>query len=189
MKSVKWTQEELELLKKHYSGKEGIDILSKLLNRGRGAIIAQGKKFKLKRLSFYTKNENFFETPNIINCAISGFLAADGNLMEPKYNCNKQSHGGNVSLSLNVKDINILEKIKKATEYNGKIFIRKTNWNIKNYRNLELPSRSGSSIIAYLKFNSAARWINDLNKNWNITPRKTLTMEAPNITELDHIFS
>lgn len=111
----------------------------------------------------YHIDETFFKIPNNINCYIAGFTAADGSIMS----------NSNSGVAYSIKDREILEYIKKATQYTGPI----TEYQIiinnikKTYFRLNL---FGKNIVK------------DLCNNWNITPNKTITLQPPNLDLLEH---
>lgn len=112
--------------------------------------------------SKYSKDDEYFTVPNIQNCYWAGFIAADG--------CVSDTLNQNPILCFGVQytDRCILEEFKKQTRYTGKIYDR----------NYKFPS-------SVLNIYNAAIWANNLNKYWNITPRKSLTLIPPNITEME----
>ncbi len=182
---VFWDLTEDDLIKQHYLDQNGIETLIKLLpNRNYNGIKARANLLNLKRKIVYTKDENFFSIPNVINCAISGLIATDGCIGDPR-----KKSGYRLSIGLNIKDISILESIKSYTNYNGKFLFQTVNTTIKNYRKPTSPEYHYTSKMVTLAFYNAKRWCDDLDKNWNITPRKTLNLKAPNITETEHVLA
>ncbi|MFC3986479.1 hypothetical protein [Streptosporangium jomthongense] len=81
----------------------------------------------------------------------AGFLAADGCV---------RSTRATVSLRLAAVDFNHVEKFRQAVHYNGEVKI------------------SGSA--AYLHVNGP-RWVSALSRNFNVTPRKSLTYTLPKL--------
>lgn len=107
--------------------------------------------------SKYKKDETFFN--NGQNAYWAGFIAADGCITLDKY--------GNPSLEimLSRKDSEILETFKKTTRFTGKITYRDNTVKI--------------------KIHNCRPWISDLYQYWNITHNKSLTLQPPNITDLN----
>lgn len=128
--------------------------------------ISEANKGKIKNTK-YSKNETYFNIPTIENCYWAGFIAADG--------CIKDKNGKKISnplleITLKTSDINHLEKFIKTVNYNGKIYNRKQKY--KNHF-----TYSSQLIIC-----NALKWTQYLKKHWNITPRKSLTIKPPNIS-------
>jgi len=186
-----WSEKEDEILKKYYLLEDGISsILKTLPNRTYNAIKARANTvLNLKRHIAYTKNESFFEIPNIVNCAISGFIEADGNIKEQEFENGVLKSNGNISIGIHGKDIKMLETIKSLTSYNGKIYTRIHKTKIKDYRSNSGKTKFYETRMAYLSFFDTMKWRKDLEKNWNITPKKSLTMKAPNLSSLEHILA
>lgn len=106
---------------------------------------------------WYTRNSNFFSIPTTQNCYWAGFIAADGNITEDN----------GVRIALEQKDMVLLEKFKEEIEFSGEI---------KKYPYLHIENRFYVRIeICDLQI------ISDLEKHWNITPRKTKTLQPPNL--------
>lgn len=122
----------------------------------------------------YSLNENYFSDINYSSAYIAGFIMADG-CIAYKHN---QFEPSVLTVSLNPKDIEILEYIKTQLNYSGTIldvtqFDNRTN---KNYR------RKTLSIVS-------SRICNDLFTIWNIEPNKTGKESLPKIsTEILYSF-
>ena len=121
-------------------------------------------------------DDNFFSTPNKLNCYWAGFIAADGNIEERKHRKSNR-----LSITLSEKDHEHLKRFKNDIGYEG---------TIKKYK-------SKRTIIKGKKYDrkptvsirlTSQKLIDDLKKNFNIIPRKTFILEPPNITDLDLIF-
>lgn len=115
-----------------------------------------GIKLKPRKHIYYTNNE-YFSIPNIQNSYWAGYIAADGCITE-------RDHG--VVLCCKRDDRIILETIKKHTNCEVPILDEeKINFNkLKQYSRLTIYSQ---------------QIVDDLLKYWNITPRKTLTLQPP----------
>ncbi len=154
-----WTKEKDNFLQKYY-GK----LTNKQLTRAFLKVFDEKKDFKLlcqniqfraqklgiKSNPFHTANNNFFSEPNILNSYYAGLIASDGCIDD-----NRTSKA--LKIELHDLDGCILEKFKKDTEFTG-------NVNRKNTR--------GYSII---QIGCCQQWFKDLEKNFNITPRKSKT--------------
>jgi hypothetical protein len=153
-----WTEEEEAFIKDHYYVMELKDIAS-YLKRTEVSIRHRAKEnlgldFDKRHIRDFNINKDFFNTPNIINSWVAGFIAADGCLSERKYG---------FSIGLQLKDGYILEIIKDLVEYGGKI----------KY----FPKRNK----AVLHTSGVPEWFRDLDKHFSITPRKSLTLKPPKI--------
>ncbi len=178
-----WTQEEDKVLTRWYEIDEGADLLQTFLpNRNYNAIKARAESLGIKRQIKYTKNEKFFEIPNLENCWLAGYFASDACLCD-------SNNFKKVNCVANIKDINYLKQIKEIVNYNGIIRIKTVKNHIKNYRNRDMPGRDFISDMSYLDFYDCGKWHHDLFKNWSLTPRKTYTLQPPNLTDLKLILA
>lgn len=115
----------------------------------------------------YNVDDNFFETPDVLNCYWAGFIAADGCIKV----CQKQN---SLHIALSSKDFEHLQLFKNNIKFDGSIqnyFIKKT------YKNEEKIFETSKITITSQKISD------DLYQNFNITPRKSLTLLPPNISE------
>jgi hypothetical protein len=179
MKDI-WTKEEQEIIRNLYISNNMKDIKSFLPNRTYAAIQSKASLLGLKKRIFPSKDESFFDTPNIINSYISGFLAADGCITKDKQR---------IVINISEKDIELLYSIVNLTKYTGKIYKRTFKYNIPNYHDRTKPNYTGISKMASVHISKAARWIDNLEKIWNITPQKTYTLRPPNLIEKDYILA
>lgn len=141
-----------------------LELKSQKLTRAQIAEIVGLTDNQLKRLiakngwgirKTYTVNHNCFSVPTPESAYWAGFLAADGNVDE-EYR---------VRLMLHASDLRHLEKFQAFTCSNHKISINTTKYN-----------------RASLEFKSE-QMVKDLEYFWNITPRKSKTLQAPNVTD------
>ncbi len=128
-----------------------------MTNRGRrlGVVFKNNKKN-----SKYEKDHDFFFQPNLENSYWAGLLAADG-WIRP------ESAGktiNQVGISLKSADSHLLESFREAAGYTGVI---------REYNADGFPQ-------AELRISGVPQWISDLQYHWNLTPRKTLTLQPPN---------
>lgn len=117
----------------------------------------------------YIKNKKYFSIPTIENCYWAGFIAADGCI---------QLNPDRLQIILSNKDKNILENFKNAVSYNGPI--REV---VRHYKNTKHKQKEYKE--SHLTINSS-QIITDLNKIFNITIQKSLTLKPPNLTNLEH---
>lgn len=109
-----------------------------------------------KQSKRYKCNTKFFSKPNNLNSYWAGFVASDGNITEDR----------SVRIELAMKDISHLEELKSILKFTGNVKIYKTK-KVKNpYCRLEIFEK---------------KICEDLEKYWRITPRKTFTLELPNL--------
>lgn len=116
----------------------------------------------------YTWNTHYFDEPNLDNSYWAGFMAADGNI---------RMNGHSFSIGLASKDDCILEELKNQLEYTGPIFRSEKYTSIGNLRgNSKYPTLTKFSMLT---IHGATNATLKLRENWNITPRKTFTLEPP----------
>src|ERR1700722_6559468 len=114
-----WSEEENEILKSAYIKKIPKNELLKLLpRRSYAGIKHRAKILKIKKTRLQSKNESFFEIPNVENCAIAGMLVSDGNIQKAKPN---SKNSNRIIIGLCRKDEVILHDIIKTTGSNANI--------------------------------------------------------------------
>lgn len=113
-------------------------------------------------------NDSYFKDLDSQVCYWAGLLAADGSI---KVNSDKSA---SVKLKLADKDKILIERFRDAVKYTGKIYSSIEHLNGNKY-----PQ---SAIVV-----TSWQWVRDLKINFNITPRKTHTLQPPNITDLELI--
>lgn len=154
-----WSDEEINILKEKYGTITKRELLGFLPGRTFHSITWQASKYRLKtNMSIsnrHTKiNHNFFAIPNPINSYYAGLFAADGNIKKTTPYC-----------TLNQKDINVLEKFKQHIEYTGKITKRTNSKKKINF--------------CYSVSITSQNITDDLYKNFNIIPQKSLILQPP----------
>lgn len=108
----------------------------------------------------YSFDKDVWKTQTPESCYWAGFIAADGCLIE--YN-----GGTSLCIDLQKRDSSHLEKFAKFCEYNG---------------GLQKERKRGNSITQSIRINLGKDfWIDDLKDHYNITSRKTYSLEPPNI--------
>lgn len=179
--SPKWAEAENLILKENYLKKDRWNLFKILLpNRTRIAIKAQLSRLQLKNKIFYTKREDFFDTPNLLNNVIAGLIASDGCINDTK------NHSRRLDLGFAEKDFNHWDKVKNYLEYNGPYY--KSVWT-KEFDFTKYKKYTSSGVFYSLCISRSDRWAEKLYEYWNITPRKTYTLEPPNIKDIEHIYA
>lgn len=128
-----------------------------LLNQGRGCPQCANVN-RVKAQLKYTHDKHFFETPNLLNSYWAGFIAADGCISERR---------GILTISLKNADRGHLVKFCEAIQYDGIIYYE--------------DDRLGDKIFpkAIVVISGARRIIRDLQANYLITPRKSMSLVPP----------
>ena len=174
-----WSDEEDNLLKSLYAKKcPKKDVLLAFPTRTYAALKYRARFLGIKKTRLQTKNEKFFEQPNLENAAIAGILASDGNVKKPI-----GRNGYTVTICLATKDIQLLNDILKTVQSNA--IIRNTS--VKKV--IKASPRNHNTepkeyFASWISFSNAKKWMDDLYTNWNITPNKSLTLLHPNTTDL-----
>jgi hypothetical protein len=174
LKEAQWTNEEIEILKAEYH--KGIEHCMTLFPQySKGSIKWLGKTLNLsvntrELRRKYDYKRDYFTELTLENCYVAGFIAADGCLHEKKET---------LTIQLHQQDKIILERFKQFFGYTGNI-IDSTP---------EEKRADGSTRTALkttLSLHGVLPWFRDLNKHFNITPAKTKTLQAPNLSSMDH---
>lgn len=177
MRNIKWTlNEELKLTQLINSGEFPLWKIAELMNRTYHSCDGKAREMKLEskyQFRIYSKNENFFDIPNIYNCHIGGFIAADGCL-------NSVGNSSRLDIELSIEDLLYLEKIKEIVKYNGVIYQRTRDWKIKTRKGVTKEFYEGTSTMVCLSINTSQNWNEQLFKNWNLIPAKSLILQPPN---------
>jgi hypothetical protein len=158
-----WKAEEVERLKKLCKQNIQSEKIAKMLNKTTSACrnkmsgLGIRKPFSYKR---YSHNENFW-VPNSTSCYFAGFSAADASLSfeRSKYE---------FKIAINKKDISLLYNFKENSLFTGPVKLRP----------FSVHSGEMCCVCVHSK-----RWFSDLNKYYNITPRKTFTLQPPNLDD------
>lgn len=163
----RWIPMEDEVLRKHY-GLVKIESLELLLPaHPRGSIYKRAQKLNLKgnpslAARRYEVDRTFFSSESLLSCYWAGFIAADGNI----------GKGNSVRITLARKDRNHLEVFKNDVGYSGPIkdrVSRPTN------KRPTRPVKPYSCVVIW----GVAEWVDVLYRRYNITPRKSLTLQPP----------
>lgn len=137
-----------------------------LVGRTHSAITTRANKIGLsgnRRVNrCYAVNARFFRDVNPLTAYFAGFLAADG--------CVYVNHGAaRLVVSLQARDLGHLEKLRTAISYGGPIKVLHQN---------------GRSYVTMVVA-GVSEMLDDLRRNFNITPRKTYSLRPP--TSLDEV--
>ncbi len=113
---------------------------------------------------WYKVNDYYFKTPNIENCYWAGFFAADGNIYHFSSPCSQDRIG----LKLAILDYEHLKKFAKAI-------------------GVGIPVHVYNDTVATAI--ASSKMCTDLETNFSITPRKSMTLKPPNISDVDLVSS
>jgi hypothetical protein len=116
-------------------------------------------------------NKNFFKNPDPINSYWAGFIAADGCIRE-KLN--------QICIGLARKDKEHLQKFAKDCEYKGEIKDRIIKKDNEKFLKKEYET-------SHLVICGASELIKDLNNNFNITSKKSLTLKPPQLSDINSL--
>jgi hypothetical protein len=160
MAGQKWTEQELDLLEEAYEITSREDLLDLFPGRSWESIKLKAQRhFSLERDWQLRKtckvNTEFFSNLNLLNCYWGGFLAADGCIQDTR---NRRA----VSIGLHIKDIEHLRIFCYDTGHTGMI-----------------TEHNGKS--CHLSVQSVPQWVNDLERYFSLTPRKSKTLLPPNV--------
>src|ERR1017187_831623 len=180
MRNPNWTPEEDDILKQNINKVQSVKELCGLFtSRNKNAIANRVSFLKLIKHTEYTKDETFFQTPNILNSSIAGILSSDGHL-SPRLG----NRSARVFLGLKTDDKVIIEKFRELTKSNYKI----TSTSKNTIYAIRGPSKKYLYEKTTICFPQADKWIEDLYKNWNIpSGAKSLIIEPPkDLTDMNH---
>ena len=157
-----WTKEEDDILFRSI-GKMTYLSMSKKIKRSIYAIGGRARQLHLSNdimesQKKYSVNEDFFADKNILSCYYAGLLAADGNV---------SLNGSRLHFGQIAPRKKFVENMVKDLEYTGVIY--KTKKKKKKHKD------------AYRITISSKKIISDLDRNFNITPKKSLTLKPPSL--------
>jgi hypothetical protein len=164
-----WTiEEDLKLESLAQSNSMSYKEIGKILNRSgsscqsRASNLGIRNKYNEITSKKYLVNENFWATPNEINCYWAGFSAADANIQIRK--------NGHFSYRLEIQksDKSHLQKLIQDCSFDGKIY--ESNRVVKNSKNLSETIR----ICVHSDI-----WAENLKNIFGITPNKTSVVMPP----------
>jgi hypothetical protein len=161
-KRNQWTREEDVYLMENYGKIKTGDILINLSNRTIEDIHYRVQKLGVRGTPGLSRsfavNDSFFDEPNLENCYWAGFIAADGCI----------SRKNRVALALGEYDKEAIDNLKEKLCFSGPIHKVKC-----------LNKRTNHIVYRYDIVVSSNNIVNKLQEHWNITPRKTLTLQPP----------
>jgi len=112
----------------------------------------------------YQKNHNFFKNKNPLNSYWAGFIAADGNV---------STRGNTLTIALSAKDKEHLHRLSSLLSEDYSLREENRSLNDKIYKTFSFSL-------------SSKQWKDDLKRNWNITPAKSLTLKFPELDSLEN---
>ena len=116
--------------------------------------------------SKFTKNDCYWKQPSVENSYWAGLIAADG------YVESHPKRGYSLQLKLKESDEVLLQGLKQALQYTGPIYPFKTKTGEQQKRLMIF----GSKLL-----------LNDLEHVFNITTKKTFTLQPPKLTNVEHV--
>lgn len=168
LRSNSWTPDEVKLLRDNYAIL-GYDELRRLFpNRSRHAIFSRASILgiartrsqaqSLRRFGYrrHHLNDAFFDVPTPVNAYWAGFIAADG--------CLTFTPTPMVKLALNGRDAGHLERLATDIGFEGRVKIERSG-----VASLSLTLRPVTATL--------------LTERFKITPRKSLTLQPPDLSE------
>jgi hypothetical protein len=162
---MRWTEKEKQLIVELYRTHTCKEI-GKMIGRTTAAVTTRlsmlGKSNK-GRGRRHDVDYNYFSTLDPERAYWAGFIAADG--------CLYERSGGTLSFLLKRTDYKHLEKFKENCSYSGPVRFGRTPLLGKRYDN------------ARLAISGVQKWFEDLYDHYSLTPRKSLTLQAPTITD------
>lgn len=162
-----WTDEQIEYLKQNYGKlfyKDMSEYLKKPIYHIMKKIDELGIRYSkgknptgvMKNVRRLKADDHFFKIPNILNCYWAGFIAADGSIRHIK---NRKE----LSIQISLKDVEHLEKFVEQIKFDG---------------SLTKYTRSNGISMCSIHINSN-EICEDLEKNFNIVPKKTFIYKPP----------
>lgn len=174
-----WTEEEESHLRELVAtGKYSYRQIGALMNRSLASITCHARQYldinnNVYESRKYHHDVNFFKTPNLINCYIAGFLAADG--------CVRQSKKGywTLRLELSVLDVDHLNWIKNTIGHDGPIT---------HYTKKENSMVTKKSPMVFFSISVSEDYVKDLAA-FGIVPRKSHRLTPPSFTDFSLKFA
>lgn len=171
-----WTiQEETKLKELVETGNYSFKKIGKLLNRSsnscqrHSSLMCLSNKYIARK---YSCNDDFWASPNLINCYWAGMSAADASVNFRGKNNNCFTY----RISLSQEDREHLERFSKDIAFDGPIS------NEKRYkkRNIKEKEEYKYFYTSNLKIHNN-QWGIDLERIFNIVPNKTLRLGSPKL--------
>lgn len=163
---MKFTKTEEEFIRTNFQNKSASEI-GELLGRSESSIENKKHRMGLKTgpRRTYELDENYFSNINLESCYWAGFIAADGCVREGLYH---------ITITLAKKDEDHLRKLINQIQYSGSIKHR--TFKVKNNPAFKKKEYAAVNLTICSKV-----IYNDLIQNFNLHPRKSLTLTRPNL--------
>lgn len=164
---LSWTDLEDKLLEECYGKIPWSEMQNLFPNRTRDSVKGRARNLGLKgnklavmslAKKIHTIDYSFFAQPNAINSYWAGFIAADGGISQERQT---------VYIQVSQKDLNHIRKFALSTNYSGQI------------KQVSGGSYKPESVQYKLNICGVGKWIEDLDKGFNIHQRKTYTLNPP----------
>jgi len=166
-----WTDWEDRAIRENFPAKTAREIACMLDSRSKHSVQQRIRQLGIQGEQWaciHSANRHFFAEPNILNSYWAGFIAADGCIAEHK-NCVTK----NLIISITAGDRYLLERFAIDTGFTGSVREEKAKESFINGKRLNAKPTVSISISC------AQEWFSDLEKNFKITPRKSLTLQPP----------
>jgi hypothetical protein len=175
MITTPWTSQEDAILRERFASCSSIEeVVPYLPGRTYNAIRTRANAYlgvKIKKLPVH--DTHCFDVPDEINCSWAGYLAADGCV----------SDKGRLTLGIASKDRAHIEALVLYMGFTGRIWdYTKSYTDLKVKKYGKVSTYSGTCHISTLQIQCPAVCV-QLARHWNITPRKTRTLQPPNLTD------
>lgn len=169
-----WPDEQVRLLRESYTTMSLAEVQKLFPGRSIRSIRHKASRlglpaaWKLQHPS-PSVNRTYFRTLTPESCYWAGFLAADGWVhIDPRYGYKS------LGVAIQAGDRHHLERFCRAIGYTGKIWERSLLQKEIMGRRCTAPSH-----LVEVRIYNAAELVDDLAASFNITPRKSLTLEPP----------
>lgn len=173
-----WTiQEEQKLQEMVQTGKYSFKEIGLALNRSgqscqdHSIILGLNNKYKYKK---YSVNDNFWSSPNLLNCYWGGFSSADAYIQE-------KGNSYTYRLEIQEKDRKHIENFIQTVNFNGVIASYCRTKTTKTGETF-----SSSTVCVHI---TSHKWAEDLKAIFNITRNKTKRLMPPNINDKYLLYS
>jgi hypothetical protein len=166
-----WTDWEDRVIRENFPAKAAREIAAMLDSRSKHSVQQRIRQLGIQGEQWaciHSANRHFFTEPNILNSYWAGFIAADGCIVEHKNSATKT-----LTISITEGDRYLLERFAIDTGFTGSVRIEKTKESFIDGRRLNVKPTASISVSC------AQEWFSDLEKNFKITPRKSLTLQPP----------
>lgn len=176
-----WTEQEVSDLKRLWGKVKREEVYATIPNRAPESIQVKASSIGLEGNAslahqVYTRDETFFDIPNILNSYYAGWIASDGSIIPISQNKVR------VEISLQDRDVDMLIGFKNATKYTGPV------------QDLEaseprciMPDQKESVCRPQKRLQILCKpWADNLLRHWNIIPNKSLTYIGPNSSTFEN---